>query len=89
MADVDMRSVSKSFGDNEVIHSVDLQVEDNEFMVFVGPSGCGKSTLLRLIAGLEDVNQGKSASVENGSSICRLPNAGLRWFFSPTLSIPT
>ena len=41
MADVDMRSVSKSFGDNEVIHSVDLQVEDNEFMVFVGPSGCG------------------------------------------------
>ena len=59
MADVDMRSVSKSFGDNEVIHSVDLQVEDNEFMVFVGPSGCGKSTLLRLIAGLEDVNQGE------------------------------
>ena len=54
-----MRSVSKSFGDNEVIHSVDLQVEDNEFMVFVGPSGCGKSTLLRLIAGLEDVNQGE------------------------------
>mgnify|MGYP003321114838 CR=1 FL=1 len=56
MADVDMRSVSKSFGDNEVIHSVDLQVEDNEFMVFVGPSGCGKSTLLRLIAGLEAVS---------------------------------
>ena len=59
MADVQMNSVSKSFGDNEVIHSVDLRVEDNEFMVFVGPSGCGKSTLLRLIAGLEDVNKGE------------------------------
>ena len=59
MADVDMKSVSKSFGDNEVIHGVDLSVEDNEFMVFVGPSGCGKSTLLRLIAGLEDVSSGQ------------------------------
>ena len=59
MADVQMNSVSKSFGDNEVIHSVDLKVEDNEFMVFVGPSGCGKSTLLSLIARLEDVNEGE------------------------------
>ena len=89
MADVDMRSVSKSFGDNEVIHSVDLQVEDNEFMVFVGPSGCGKSTLLRLIAGLEDVNQGEISIGGERVEHCRLPNAELRWFFSPTLSIPT
>ena len=73
MADVDMRSVSKSFGDNEVIHSVDLQVEDNEFMVFVGPSGCGKSTLLRLIAGLEDVNQGEISI--GGERVEHLPPA--------------
>ena len=73
MADVDMRAVSKSFGDNEVIHSVDLQVEDNEFMVFVGPSGCGKSTLLRLIAGLEDVNQGEISI--GGERVEHLPPA--------------
>tara|TARA_B100000470_G_C19711646_1_gene355753 strand:+ start:73 stop:288 length:216 start_codon:yes stop_codon:yes gene_type:complete len=68
MADVQMSSVTKNFGDNEVIHSVDLKVEDDEFMVFVGPSGCGKSTLLRLIAGLEDVNEGEiSIGGERGS----------------------
>ncbi len=59
MADVQINSVTKSFGDNEVIHSVDFKVEDNEFMDFVGPSGCGKSTLLSLIARLEDVNEGE------------------------------
>ncbi len=59
MADVQINSVTKSFGDNEVIHSVDLKVEDNEFMGFVGSSGCGKSTLLSLIARLEDVNEGE------------------------------
>ncbi len=59
MADVQINSVTNSFGDNGVIHSVDLKVEDNEFMDFVGPSGCGKSTLLSLIARLEDVNEGE------------------------------
>ena len=59
MVDVQMISVTKNFGDNEVIPSVDLKVEDDEFMVFAGPLGCAKSTLLRLIAGLEDVNEGE------------------------------
>ena len=59
MADVKMSSIYKSFGNTEVIHGVDLEIEDHEFVVFVGPSGCGKSTLLRLIAGLEDVTQGE------------------------------
>ena len=59
MVDVQINSVTKSFADNEVIHSFDLKVEDNEFMDFVGPSGCGKSTLLSLIARLEDVNEGE------------------------------
>ena len=68
MADVQINSVTKSFGDNEVIHSVDFKVEDNEFMDFVGPSGCGKSTLLSLIARLEDVNEGEiSIGEERGS----------------------
>lgn len=58
MADVVLKNVRKSFGRAHVIHGVDLDVKDGEFIVFVGPSGCGKSTLLRLIAGLEDISSG-------------------------------
>jgi multiple sugar transport system ATP-binding protein len=54
-----LKGVSKSFGDVTIIPSIDLQIDDGEFVVFVGPSGCGKSTLLRLIAGLEDATGGK------------------------------
>ena len=59
MANVKMHSIYKKFGNTEVLHGVDIEIEDNEFVVFVGPSGCGKSTLLRLIAGLEDVTSGE------------------------------
>ena len=55
---VEMKSVVKAFGETEVIHGIDLAVEKEEFTVFVGPSGCGKTTLLRLIAGLEELNEG-------------------------------
>ncbi|KAA1057490.1 ABC transporter ATP-binding protein [Azospirillum argentinense] len=58
MAGVTLRGVRKSFGRIEVIHGVDLEVADGEFVAFVGPSGCGKSTLLRLIAGLEEPSGG-------------------------------
>jgi multiple sugar transport system ATP-binding protein len=58
MADVVLKNVRKSFGKAHVIHGVDLDIKDGEFIVFVGPSGCGKSTLLRLIAGLEDISSG-------------------------------
>jgi multiple sugar transport system ATP-binding protein len=58
MADVVLKDVRKSFGRVHVIHGVDLDIKDGEFVVFVGPSGCGKSTLLRLIAGLEDITSG-------------------------------
>jgi multiple sugar transport system ATP-binding protein len=61
MADVALRSVTKSYGDNEVIHGVDLAIASGEFVVFVGPSGCGKSTLLRMIAGLEPISGGEIA----------------------------
>ena len=59
MAAITMRQVTKSFGPVHVIKGVDLEIEPNEFVVFVGPSGCGKSTLLRLIAGLEDITSGE------------------------------
>jgi multiple sugar transport system ATP-binding protein len=58
MAAVVLNGIRKSFGPVDVIHGVDLEVRDGEFVVFVGPSGCGKSTLLRLIAGLEDITDG-------------------------------
>lgn len=58
MASLELKSIVKDFGETRVIHGVDLQVNDGEFVVFVGPSGCGKSTLLRLICGLEQVSSG-------------------------------
>ena len=58
MASLTIRDVKKSYGDLQVMHGVDLDVEEGEFVVFVGPSGCGKSTLLRLIAGLETLTSG-------------------------------
>ncbi|HAU78811.1 MAG TPA: sugar ABC transporter ATP-binding protein, partial [Agrobacterium sp.] len=59
MGSISLQNVSKVFGEAKVIPSIDLDINDGEFVVFVGPSGCGKSTLLRLIAGLEDVSGGK------------------------------
>jgi multiple sugar transport system ATP-binding protein len=59
MGSISLRKVSKAFGEAKVIPSIDLDINDGEFVVFVGPSGCGKSTLLRLIAGLEDVSGGQ------------------------------
>jgi multiple sugar transport system ATP-binding protein len=59
MATVELRNVRKRFGDHEVIHGIDLMIKDHEFIAFVGPSGSGKSTLLRMIAGLEEVSEGK------------------------------
>ncbi|HMD84127.1 MAG TPA: sn-glycerol-3-phosphate ABC transporter ATP-binding protein UgpC [Terriglobia bacterium] len=59
MATVELRNVRKKFGVHEVIHGIDLLIEDQEFIAFVGPSGSGKSTLLRMIAGLEEVTEGE------------------------------
>ncbi|KQB97513.1 glycerol-3-phosphate ABC transporter ATPase [Loktanella sp. 1ANDIMAR09] len=58
MGQIQLKQVTKSFGDVQVIPPLDLTIQDGEFTVFVGPSGCGKSTLLRLIAGLEDISSG-------------------------------
>ena len=61
MAQVSLRAVRKAYGQTKVIHGVDCEIADGEFLVVVGPSGCGKSTLLRMIAGLESITEGEIA----------------------------
>ncbi len=58
MGFLDIKNVTKSYGNVEVLHRVDISVEEGEFLVLVGPSGCGKSTLLNMIAGLEGITSG-------------------------------
>ena len=58
MAKVELVGVKKQFGAVQVIHGIDLEINDGEFVVFVGPSGCGKSTALRMICGLETMSEG-------------------------------
>jgi lactose/L-arabinose transport system ATP-binding protein len=59
MTGVTLKGAIKRYGQTQVIHGIDLEIEDGEFCVFVGPSGCGKSTLLRMIAGLEETSEGE------------------------------
>ncbi|MGE4610382.1 MAG: ABC transporter ATP-binding protein [Paracoccaceae bacterium] len=58
MATLHLKNINKSFGATQVLHDIDLKINDKEFVVFVGPSGCGKSTLLRIISGLEQASEG-------------------------------
>jgi len=61
MGFLDIKNVTKSYGPVEVLHRVDIAVQEGEFLVLVGPSGCGKSTLLNMIAGLEGITGGDIA----------------------------
>ncbi|MEM0946481.1 MAG: sn-glycerol-3-phosphate ABC transporter ATP-binding protein UgpC [Pseudomonadota bacterium] len=61
MGFLDINNATKSYGSVEVLHKVDISVEEGEFLVLVGPSGCGKSTLLNMIAGLEEITTGEIA----------------------------
>ncbi len=65
MANVSVRNLKKNYGSVEVIHGIDVDIRNKEFVALVGPSGCGKSTLLRMIAGLEDVSGG-TVSIDDG-----------------------
>ena len=73
MGSIVLEKVHKLYGNVEVIPSIDLTINDGEFVVFVGPSGCGKSTLLRLIAGLEDTTSG--AIRIDGNDVTETPPA--------------
>jgi len=59
MASITLKGVKKAYGKTEVIHGIDWDIADGDFVVIVGPSGCGKSTLLRMIAGLESITEGE------------------------------
>jgi multiple sugar transport system ATP-binding protein len=59
VASVTFNNVTKRFGDVEAVSKLNLEIEDQEFLVFVGPSGCGKSTSLRMLAGLEEISDGE------------------------------
>lgn len=63
MASITLKNIVKSYGvgpkANPVIHGINADIHDHEFVVIVGPSGCGKSTLLRMVAGLEEVTGGE------------------------------
>ena len=61
MASVEIRKVDKYFGSTHILHGVEIDIPDGEFVVLVGPSGCGKSTLLRMVAGLEEITKGEIA----------------------------
>jgi len=65
MASIQIEKLEKSYGHVSVLHGIDLDIRDGEFIVLVGPSGCGKSTLLRMIAGLEDVSRGEIRIADN------------------------
>ncbi|MEZ2126130.1 MULTISPECIES: ABC transporter ATP-binding protein [unclassified Sinorhizobium] len=66
MAPVTLKNLVKRYGALDVVHGIDLEVKDREFIALVGPSGCGKSTTLRMIAGLEDVSGG---AIEIGGNV--------------------
>ena len=88
MGRITLAKSTKSFGAVDVLHGIDLDVEDGEFVVFVGPSGCGKSTLLRIIAGLERPTGGEIRPRRQAwSTMSRPPIAGLPWCSSPMRSI--
>src|SRR5690606_28671523 len=71
MASVEIRALWKFYGGTQVLHGVDIDIADGEFVVLVGPSGCGKSTLLRMIAGLEEISAGEI--VIDGTVVNDLP----------------
>ncbi|RFC68630.1 MULTISPECIES: ABC transporter ATP-binding protein [Mesorhizobium] len=66
MATVSLKKLTKRYGPLEIVHGIDLEVADREFIALVGPSGCGKSTTLRMIAGLEEISGG---AVEIGGKV--------------------
>src|SRR5690349_23680769 len=68
---IEIRGVSKHFPDHEILHNIDLEVKNGEFLTLLGPSGCGKTTLLRLISGFEEPTSG--SILIDGHEVSGLP----------------
>ncbi len=68
---IELKGVSKSFGDNEVLNNIDLYIDENEFLTLLGPSGCGKTTLLRILAGFENPTEG--SVFFDGEDLTKIP----------------
>ena len=79
MASVQLRNVTKAWGDVVVSKDINLDIHEGEFVVFVGPSGCGKSTLLRMIAGLETITSGDLFIGDTRMNDIRQLNAAWAW----------
>ena len=73
MARVQFENVYKRFGKVEIVHDINLDIKDKEFLVLVGPSGCGKSTCLRMVAGLEEISEGTGRTGGERVAIRALP----------------
>ena len=87
MATLEVRDLTKSFGNTRVLRPINLDVAAGEFVVLLGPSGCGKSTLLNMIAGLESVDEGEIRIDDYVVTGWSLRTATSPWSFSPTRSI--
>ena len=85
-----LNSVSKVYGDGTLaVNRLDLEVADGEFVVFVGPSGCGKTTALRMVAGLEEISEGRPHRRSARQRPVAQATATSRWSSRTTRSIPT
>ena len=68
---IELKNLSKNFGDSQVLKGIDLNIYENEFLTLLGPSGCGKTTILRIIAGFEEPSHGQV--MFNGEDIAKVP----------------
>ena len=68
---IELKNLSKNFGDNQVLKGIDLNIYENEFLTLLGPSGCGKTTTLRIVAGFEEASSGEV--LFDGIDISTLP----------------
>jgi ABC-type sugar transport system ATPase subunit len=82
MSNIKFTNIHKSFGTNKIINNFNLEGKEDEFLVLVGPSGCGKSTLLRMIAGLEQIDEGEIFINDQLFMSYIRQKEKLQWFFN-------
>jgi sulfonate transport system ATP-binding protein len=80
---IDIRGLTKAFGDNGVLHGIDLHVPAGQFLAVIGKSGCGKSTLLRILAGLDQPTSGEA--LFDGAPADHTTHVGRLMFQEPRL----